>query len=83
MLLEELFSLFQKSHLYAFRRTVFALLGVKVSGTNYKVGAVVHCGFIHLLPSFSVIKKLVVVDALQNSNSCFKKKITCFKQEIA
>ena len=31
-------------------------------GTKYKIGAVVQHGFVHLLPAFSVIKKIVVVD---------------------
>ncbi|KAK3731628.1 hypothetical protein QZH41_015892 [Actinostola sp. cb2023] len=35
---------------------------VTVSGTKYKVGAVIHSGFIHLLPAFSVIKTIVVVN---------------------
>ena len=30
--------------------------------TKYKVGAVVQHGFLHLLPVFSIIKKIVVVD---------------------
>jgi len=34
-----------------------------VSGTKYKVGAVVHTGFHNLLPAFSIIKKIVVVNA--------------------
>ena len=33
-----------------------------VSGTKYKVGAVIHSGFNQLLPNFSVTKKIVVVD---------------------
>jgi hypothetical protein len=35
---------------------------VTVYGTKYKVGAVVHSGFFHLLPAFSIIKKIVVVN---------------------
>jgi hypothetical protein len=34
-----------------------------VSGTKYKVGAIVHTGFHNLLPAFSIIKKIVVVNA--------------------
>ena len=35
-------------------------------GTKYKVGAVVQHGFLHLLPAFSIIKKIVVVDGKLN-----------------
>jgi hypothetical protein len=35
---------------------------VTVSGTKYKIGAVIHSGFHQLLPTFSVIKKIVVVN---------------------
>jgi len=35
---------------------------VIVSGTKYKIGAVIHSGFDQLLPEFSVIKKIAVVN---------------------
>lgn len=35
---------------------------VTVYGTKYKVGVVVHSGFFHLLPLFSIIKKIAVVN---------------------
>ncbi|XP_028418108.1 uncharacterized protein LOC114543227 [Dendronephthya gigantea] len=44
-------------------------LWIIILGTKYKVGAVVQHGFLHLLPTFSVIKKIVVVDG--ELNSCF------------
>lgn len=35
---------------------------VTVYGTKYKVGAIVHSGFFHLLPWFSITKKIAVVN---------------------
>lgn len=45
---------------------IFRTSWVTVFGTNYKVGAVVQSGFLHLLPAFSIIKKIVVVDGKLN-----------------
>jgi hypothetical protein len=45
-------------------------LWIIILGTKYKVGAVVQHGFLHLLPAFSIIKKIVVVDGKLNRH-CF------------
>ena len=46
---------------------IFRLSWVTRLGTKYKVGAVVHTGFLHFLPVFAIIKKIVVVDGELNS----------------